>query len=295
METPTLETRQTKQTLLPFRTVAVLGAGTMGAQIAAHFANAGLTVYLLDIAPREGGDKNAVVNGAFKRAVKLSPDPFFTAAAQKRIILGNFDEHFDRIEAADWIIEAVVERLDIKRSLMARVEEAARADAVISTNTSGIPIRDIAEGRSASFKKRFLGTHFFNPPRYLKLLEVIPTADTDPALVERVAHFGRVHLGKGIVIAKDSPYFIGNRIGIYAMLLALRHFTEGDYTIEEIDTLTGTLVGHPRSATFRTADVVGLDVMNDVIENLYAAVKDDECREIFRSPEVLKALLKNGA
>lgn len=290
-----METRRTTQSTLPFRTVAVLGAGTMGAQIAAHCANAGLTVHLLDIAPREGDDKDAIIRGAFKRVKKLKPDPFFTGATSKRIILGNFDEDFDRIATADWIIEAVVERLDIKRGLMERVEAAARPDAVISTNTSGIPIKDIAEGRSEEFKQRFLGTHFFNPPRYLKLLEVIPTTDTDPAVVERVAHFGRVHLGKGIVIAKDSPYFIGNRIGIYAMLLALRHFTEGDYTIEEIDTLTGTLVGHPRSATFRTADVVGLDVMNDVIENLYAAVPEDECRGVFRSPAVLHSLLENGA
>ncbi|QXD14584.1 enoyl-CoA hydratase/isomerase family protein [Rhodocaloribacter litoris] len=280
----------------PFRTVTVLGAGTMGAQIAAHCANAGLTVNLLDIAPRdEAQPRNAVVEAAFQRATKLKPDPFFTDAAKKRIRLGNFDEHFDRVGEADWVIEAVVERMDIKRQVMARVEEVARPDAVISTNTSGLPIAQIAEGRSEAFRRRFMGTHFFNPPRYLKLLEVIPTPDTDPALVERVAHFGRVHLGKGIVIAKDSPYFIGNRIGIYALMVALRHFTEGDYTIEEIDTLTGELVGHPKSATFRTADVVGLDVMKDVIENLYAAVPHDEDREVFRVPEVLVKLVEQGA
>ncbi len=282
-------------TLRPFRTVTVLGAGTMGAQIAAHCANAGLQVRLLDIAPEEGDDKNAIVKAAFKRATKLKPNPFFTTAARKRIKLGNFDEHFDWVGEADWVIEAVVERMDIKRQVMARIEEAAREDAVISTNTSGLPIHEIAEGRSEAFRRRFMGTHFFNPPRYLKLLEVIPTPDTDPALVARVTHFGRVHLGKGIVIAKDSPYFIGNRIGIYAMLLALRHFTEGDYTIEEIDTLTGTLVGHPKSATFRTADVVGLDVMLHVIKNLYEAVPNDESREVFRVPPILETLVAKGA
>ena len=299
METPTLDATPSTQDYLaaprPFRTVAVLGAGTMGAQIAAHCANAGLQVFLLDIPPREGDDKNAVVEGAFKRAAKLKPDPFFAKDTAKRIRLGNFDEHFDRVGEADWVIEVVVERLDIKRGLMARIEATAREDAVITTNTSGIPIRDIAEGRSEAFKRRFLGTHFFNPPRYLKLLEVIPTADTDPAVVERVAHFGRVHLGKGIVVAKDSPYFIGNRIGIYGMLGAIRAFTDGGYSIEEIDALTGPLVGHPKSATFRTADVVGLDVMKDVIENLYHAVPEDERREAFRVPAVLEALVSGGA
>lgn len=266
----------------------------MGAQIAAHCANAGLHVYLLDIAPQEG-PKNAVVEAAFKRMQKLKPDPFFTKDGAKRIEIGNFDEHFDRVGQADWVIEAVVERLDIKRQIMARIEATARQDAVISTNTSGIPIREIAEGRSPEFRKRLLGTHFFNPPRYLKLLELIPTADTDPAVLERVAYFGRMHLGKGIVVANDVPYFVGNRIGIYAMMKAMQFFLSGAYTIEEIDILTGTLVGHPKSATFRTADVVGLDVMVDVANNLYAKAVDDESREMFKVPPLLEQLVEKGA
>ncbi|RMH68753.1 MAG: 3-hydroxyacyl-CoA dehydrogenase/enoyl-CoA hydratase family protein [Bacteroidetes bacterium] len=278
----------------PFRTAAVLGAGTMGAQIAAHLANAGLQVHLLDMAAPEG-DKNAIVQRQFKKALKTRPDPFFTEATARRIQLGNFDEHFDRIGEVDWVIEAVVERLDVKRSVMERLEATVREDAVVSTNTSGIPIREIAEGRSEAFQRRFLGTHFFNPPRYLKLLELIPTAATDPEITARVAAFGRLHLGKGIVVANDVPYFIGNRIGIYGMMVAMRHFLEGDYTIEEIDLLTGTLIGRPKSATFRTADVVGLDVMLDVSRNLYEKAVDDESRDVFKAPPLLEQLVERGA
>jgi 3-hydroxyacyl-CoA dehydrogenase len=279
----------------PFTRVAVLGAGTMGSQIAAHFANAGASVLLLDIAPDGTDNRNAVVETAFKRTKKLKPAPFFTSEVADRIELGNFEDDFDRISEVDWVIEAVVERLDIKQSLMKRVEETIGPDTVVSSNTSGIPIRDVASGRSASFRSRFLGTHFFNPPRYLPLFELIPTDDTDWDVVERVANFARVHLGKGVVVAKDSPYFIGNRIGIYAMMVAIRERTENGFSIEEIDALTGPLVGHPKSATFRTADVVGLDVMKAVIDNLYAAVPDDEERELFCCPEDLNLLVKNGA
>lgn len=280
-------------TYRPFRTAAVLGAGTMGAQIAAHLANVGLEVELLDIAADEK-NRNAVVEKQFKKAMKLRPDPFFTGRAQRRIRTGNFEDHFERVGKVDWVIEAVVERLDIKREVMARVEEVVGEGAVISTNTSGIPIAEIAAERSEDFKRRFLGTHFFNPPRYLKLLEVIPTAHTAGDVVERVAHFGRMHLGKGIVVAKDVPYFIGNRIGIYAMMQALSYFLEGEYTIEEIDALTGTLVGRPKSATFRTADVVGLDVMLDVTATLYEKTPHDESREAFRAPELLRRLVEEG-
>ena len=278
----------------PFRTVAVLGAGVMGSQIAAHFANAGLRVFLLDVTPGQigrEGPNDAVVEGAFKAATKLSPDPFFAESVQRRITLGNFEDDFERVGEADWVIEVVVEQLDVKRELMARVEAAAREDAVISTNTSGLPIHEIAEGRSESFRRRFLGTHFFNPPRYLKLFEVIPTADTDPEVVARVSHFARVHLGKGVVVAKDRPNFIGNRIGIYGIMGAVRQFTDGGYSIEEIDALTGTLVGHPKSATFRTADVVGLDTLVHVTQNLYEGVPEDESRDAFQVPDVLRRLV----
>ena len=279
----------------PFRTAAVLGAGVMGSQIAAHLANAGLQVTLLDVTPESigrEGKPDSIVEDAFKAATKMNPAPFFTDAVQKRITLGNFDDDFASIADADWIIEVVVERMDIKRDVMARIEEHASGDAVISTNTSGLPIGEIAEGRSDSFKSRFIGTHFFNPPRYLKLFEVIPTEDTDPEVTRRVSEFARVHLGKGVVVAKDTPNFIGNRIGVYGMMQALREFESGRFTIEEIDQLTGTLIGHAKSATFRTADVVGLDTLHHVASNLYEAVPDDESREAFQVPDVLARLVE---
>lgn len=292
LERPAINTIAPAHSYLPFRRAVVLGAGTMGSQIAAHLANAGLQVDLLDVAGEDASDKNAVVSSSFGKAKKMKPDPFFTSATPERIRLGNFDDHFDRLEEAEWVLEAVVERLDVKRSIMERVEATVSPDAIVSTNTSGLSIADIARGRSDAFRMRFLGTHFFNPPRYLKLLEIIPSAETDPEVVARMAHFGRLYLGKGVVVANDTPYFIGNRIGVYAMLKAIREFTDGDFSIEEIDTLTGPLVGRPKSATFRTADVVGLDVMLDVAENLLEAVPDDESREAFRPPALLRRLVE---
>lgn len=277
----------------PFRRVAVLGAGVMGSQIAALLAGAGLQVDLLDI-PAEGENKNAIVEANFRRMLELKPSPIYTQKVARRIRLGNFEEHFDRLREADWIIEAVVERLDIKQELMARVEKVARPDAIISTNTSGLPVHKIVEGRRLPFRRRFLGTHFFNPPRYLKLLELIPTKDTRQDVLERMIWFGRVVLGKGIVIAKDTPNFIANRIGVFAMMQALRTAIEGHFTIEEIDALTGRLIGHPRSATFRTADLVGLDTLVHVADNLYANVPEDEMRESFRVPEVIRKMVEKG-
>jgi 3-hydroxyacyl-CoA dehydrogenase len=279
--------------LKPFRTAAVLGAGVMGMQIAAHLANAGLTVHLLDI-PASAGYKNAIVEASFKKALKLSPPIFFSQKMAHRITLGNFDEHFERLATVDWVIEAVVENLAIKQQLMVRLESVVREDAVISTNTSGLRIQDIAQHCSEAFRKRFLGTHFFNPPRYLKLLELIPTTATDPQVLERVQQFSQRHLGKGVVIAKDTPNFIANRIGMYVTLLGLKAFTEEGYTIEEIDTLTGPLVGRPKSATFRTADLVGLDTLLYVTENLYAAISEDEQREMFQVPALLRKLVGTG-
>ncbi|WP_404785806.1 3-hydroxyacyl-CoA dehydrogenase NAD-binding domain-containing protein [Altericista sp. CCNU0014] len=279
--------------LKPFRTAAVLGAGVMGTQIAAHLANAGLTVHLLDIAAT-AENKNAIVESAFKKGLKQSPPIFFTEKTARRVTLGNFEEHLDRLADVDWIVEVVVENLAIKQQLMGRLESIARADAVISTNTSGLPIHAIVEGRSESFRKRFLGTHFFNPPRYLKLLELIPTVDTAPQVLERMQNFGELHLGKGVVVAKDTPNFIANRIGTYVTLLGLRALTDKGYTIEEIDTLTGPLVGRPKSATFRTADLVGLDTLTYVVQNLYPAITDDERREVFEVPELLRKLVETG-
>lgn len=301
METKALDTRSLDVSApagrVPFRTAAVLGAGTMGSQIAAHLANAGLQVHLLDVTPAsigQDGAPNDLVEKGFKQARKASPDPFFDDAAAGRVTLGNFDEHFDRVGEVDWVIEAVVEQMDIKRDVHARIEEVAGQGTVVSTNTSGLPIHEIAEGRSADFKRRFLGTHFFNPPRYLKLLEIIPTDATDPDVLKRVAQFGRLRLGKGIVVANDVPYFIGNRVGVYGQLQAIRYFTKGDYTIEEIDTLTGPLVGRPKSATFRTADLVGLDVLVDVTQNLYEKAAHDESRDAFEVPELMQRLVDEG-
>jgi 3-hydroxyacyl-CoA dehydrogenase len=209
-------------------------------------------------------------------------------------MLGNFDEHFDQIKEAEWIIEVVVENLEIKQQLMEKIEKVADENAVITTNTSGLPIQLIAKDRSDGFKKRFFGTHFFNPPRYLSLLEVIPTPDADPDILERVKWFGGIHLGKSIVIAKDTPNFIANRIGTYAIMQAIREFTNGNYTIEEIDALTGSLIGHPKSATFRTVDVVGLDTLVYVGENLFKAIPDDESRDAHRPPDLMKKLIENG-
>ncbi|WP_412068117.1 3-hydroxyacyl-CoA dehydrogenase/enoyl-CoA hydratase family protein [Rubrivirga sp. IMCC43871] len=298
METPTLESNAAAQApawaYRPFRTAAVVGAGVMGSQIAAHLANAGLEVLLLDVTPesigREGG-KNDLVEGAFKAATKMKPAPFMTPAAQKRITLGNFDDDFDKIGDAEWVIEVVIERMDIKKDVLARIEKAASNTAVISSNTSGLPIAEMSEDLGDGFKARFLGTHFFNPPRYLKLFEVIPTPDTDPEVVARVTSFARVHLGKGIVMAKDTPNFIGNRIGTYAMLGAVEQYEKNGYSIEEIDALTGTLIGHAKSATFRTADVVGLDTLRHVTANLYQAIPDDESRDRFQVPDVLQRLV----
>jgi 3-hydroxyacyl-CoA dehydrogenase len=279
--------------LKSFRTVAVLGAGIMGSQIAAHLANAGLMVHLLD-RPSEGEHKNKGVEVAFKRALKLSPPIFFSHKVARRVTLGNYDEHFDRLRDADWVIEAVIEDLAIKQDLMARVEAMVRPNTIVSTNTSGLSVAKIAAGRSESFRRHFLGTHFFNPPRYLKLLELIPTEDTMPLVLAQMQEFGRMRLGKGIVVAKDTPNFVANRIGVFSTMLGLRGLDQG-YTIEEIDTLTGTLVGRPKSATFRTADLVGLDTLLAVLKHLHGAIPEDESKAMFAVPEILQKLVSLGA
>jgi 3-hydroxyacyl-CoA dehydrogenase len=245
----------------PFHSVAVLGAGTMGAQIAAHFANAGVAALLLDLTPEAARD-------GLKRARALKPDPFFTQDAASLVTTGGFETDLARIAHTDWILEAVVEQIDVKRALLARVDAARRPGSVVSSNTSGIPIAALADGRSDDFRRHWLGTHFFNPPRYLRLLEVIPTADTDPDVVARVSHFADHSLGKGVVIAKDSPNFIANNIGIVGAMLALRALESGRYSIEEIDAITGPALGRPKSATFRTMDLAGLDILAHVARNL---------------------------
>ncbi len=267
------------------RSVAVLGAGQMGAQIAAHAANAGLPVLLLDL------DTKAAKAG-LERARKLSPDPFFTADAAARIAVGGFDTDLSRIAGCDWIVEAIVEELDAKRQLLARVDDVRSADAIVSSNTSGIPIASIAEDRSAGFRRHCLGTHFFNPPRYLPLLEVIPTADTDPAAVEAIARFADRRLGKGVVIASDSPGFIANRIATFGVLRILRLLSAGDYSVEEVDALTGPAIGRPSSATCRTLDIAGLDILGLVAATLAAQLAGE--RDAFALPALVTRMIERG-
>ena len=243
------------------RSVAVLGAGTMGAQIAAHVANACVPVLLLDLTAD-------VAREGLKRARAMKPDPLFTPDHAAFISIGGFDADFEKLSAADWIIEAVLERLDVKRPLLERVDGVRRSGAVVSTNTSGIRVADLAEGQSPDFRRHFLGTHFFNPPRYLHLVEIIPTSETDAAIVDAVAQFADHRLGKGIVVAKDRPNFIANHIGVYGVVQVLRALESGRYTIEEIDAITGPALGRPKSATFRTMDIAGLDILAHVTKNL---------------------------
>jgi 3-hydroxyacyl-CoA dehydrogenase len=290
------------------RRVAVLGAGTMGAAIAAHAANAGLEVDLLDIAPTELTDeerergldldhpavRNRIVRAGFERMVKARPAALAAPRLAERIRLGNFEDDFDRVGAADWVVEAIVEILGPKQEVMARIEKVAKPTAVASSNTSGIPLHAISEGRSAEFRRRFLGTHFFNPPRYLKLVELIPTADTDPRVLEQVRALVEDVLGKGPVVAKDTPNFIANRLGSFAAMHDVRYALENGYSIEEVDALTGPLLGRPRTATFRLLDQVGLDVAVGVARNLYELVADDESREALRVPPQLERMLAAG-
>ena len=269
------------------RSVAVLGSGTMGAQIAAHMANAGVPVLLLDVTV------DAAQQG-LERARRLKPDPAFTVEAWTRISVGGFDADLPRLHDCDWIIEAVVERLDAKQVLLERVDAARRADAIVSSNTSGIPIAVLAEGRSESFRRHWLGTHFFNPPRYLHLLELIPTLETRPDVIAVVGHFADHRLGKGVVIAKDSPNFIGNHIGLYAMMRLLATVARGEFTIDEVDAITGPVLGRPKSATFRTLDLAGLDILGHVVNNLRERMGDAAGRDVWTLPPFFLRMLERG-
>jgi 3-hydroxyacyl-CoA dehydrogenase len=267
------------------RSVAVLGAGVMGAQIAAHFANAGVPVLLLDITP------DAAAKG-LQRARALKPDPVFTPDTWKLITTGGFDESLARIRDADWVLEAVVEQLAIKRQLLERVDHARRPGSIVSSNTSAISIAALAEGRSDDFRRHWLGTHFFNPPRYLRLLEVIPTAETLPEVVDTVVAFSDRHLGKGVVVARDSPGFIGNHIALFGMSRILEQVASGAYTIEEADAITGPALGRPKSATFRTLDLAGLDIVAHVMDDLHSRLTDH--REAFVLPAFTREMLARG-
>src|SRR6266478_5101920 len=259
--------------------VAILGAGTMGARIAAHFANAGVPSLLLDIlppdAPPNGPARNKIAAAGLDGAIKSKPAAFFEASLSRLVTVGNFDDDLKRLAEADWIIEAVVENLEIKRSLLKKVESIRKPGTIVTTNTSGLPVAKIAEGFSEDFRRSWFGTHFFNPPRYMRLLELIPTPEVDRAFVEAVAHFSDTQLGKGVVLAKDTPNFIANRIGTFSVLNVMRLMQEMDLSIEEIDSLTGQTVGWPRSATFRTIDLVGLDILGHVVTNMTQNVHDE--------------------
>ena len=283
------------------RKVAVLGSGVMGSAIACHFANIGCQVILLDIAPKELTEeektkrltletkavRNRIVQSSFDRSIKSSPGPLYNKKFASRITLGNFTDDMGSLKDCDWTIEVVVENLEIKKKVYEEVEKHRKPGTLITSNTSGIPIHLMAEGRSEDFKKNFCGTHFFNPPRYLRLLEIIPTQYTDPETVRFLMHYGDLYLGKTTVLCKDTPAFIANRIGVYGIMKVLDSMQKLGLNIDEVDKLTGPVIGRPKSATFRTTDLVGLDTMIKVSTNLHQALPEDEERERFTVPDVI--------
>lgn len=281
--------------------VAVLGSGVMGSRIACHFAGIGLQVLLLDMAappdsPKGGGkepSRNKIVNDALTAAIKSSPSPVFTKDVVKNITTGNFEDNMKDIASSDWIIEVVVERLDIKKQIFDQVEKFRKPGTLITSNTSGIPIHLMAEGRSDDFKKHFCGTHFFNPPRYLRLLEIIPTEFTDKEVVDFLMNYGDLFLGKTTVLCKDTPAFIANRIGVFSIMSIFSAMDKLGLSIDEIDALTGPIIGRPKSATFRTADVVGIDTLVKVAIGVKENCPDDEAKEIFTIPAWLQKMVDN--
>jgi 3-hydroxyacyl-CoA dehydrogenase len=287
--------------------VAIIGSGIMGSRIACHMANIGLDVILLDIAPSELSEvekkaglslndpkvKDRIVNEALKSTLKSKPAPLYIKEFVNRIETGNLSDGIEKISDADWIIEVVVERLDIKQQVYEAVEKHRKEGSIVSSNTSGIPIHMMTKGRSEDFKKHFLGTHFFNPPRYLELLEIIPTKFTDNSIVDFLMNFGDRHLGKTTVLCKDTPAFIANRVGV-AGILSLFHLVEKKgLSVEAIDQLTGPIIGRPKSATFRTCDVVGLDTLVHVAHGLYENCPNDLSREAFKLPKYVQKLYEN--
>ncbi|MCB0410448.1 MAG: 3-hydroxyacyl-CoA dehydrogenase/enoyl-CoA hydratase family protein, partial [Flavobacteriales bacterium] len=280
--------------------VAVLGSGVMGSRIACHFANIGVEVLLLDIVPKEAIEstnhleRNKLVNDALQFALKSNPSPIYSKSYVSRISTGNFDDDMSKISECDWIIEVVIERLDIKQQVFTNVEKYRTPGTLITTNTSGIPIHLMLEGRSEDFQKHFCGTHFFNPPRYLKLLELIPTPKTDPAVIEFLDDYGQRFLGKTTVICKDTPAFIANRVGVYSIMSLFHAVKELGLTVEEVDKLTGPVMGRPKSATFRTCDVVGLDTLVHVANGLKQNCPNDEMNSLFSIPDYISKMVENN-
>ena len=288
--------------------VAVLGSGIMGSGIACHFANIGVEVLLLDISPNEINDvekkkglkitdkivKNRIVTEMFNKCIKSRPSPIYDKSFFNRISLGNFEDDMYQIKDYDWIIEVVVERLDIKKLIFEKVDNYRSNGTLISSNTSGIPIKMMNEGRSDDFQKHFSITHFFNPPRYLNLFEVIPGPNCKKEVINFLISYGKKFLGKTSVLAKDTPAFIGNRIGTFGIQSLFHLVKDGNFSVEEVDRLTGTAIGRPKSATFRTADLVGLDTLCHVSNGIYENCLDDESREVFKLPDFLKRMLKDN-
>ena len=280
--------------------IAVLGSGVMGSRIACHFAGVGLKVLLLDIQPKDlpadakPAEKNKIVNDALTAAIKSNPSPVYNKDVVKKIRTGNFTDNMKDIADCDWVIEVVVERLDIKQLVFTDVEKYRRPGTLITSNTSGIPIHMMTEGRSDDFKKHFCGTHFFNPPRYLRLLEIIPTPHTDPEVVDFLMHYGDLTLGKTTVLCKDTPAFIANRVGVFGMMAIMNAMEKLQLNVDEIDALTGPIVGRPKSATFRTADVVGIDTLVKVAKGVADNCPDDEAKEMFNIPAWLNKMVENN-
>jgi 3-hydroxyacyl-CoA dehydrogenase len=277
------------------RKAAVLGAGVMGAAIAAHLANVGIPSLLLDIVPAGAGqDRDQVARMGLEKAINARPAAFYSKEAAKLITVGNIEDDLGELASVDWIIEAVVERLDIKRSLFSRVERVLVPGTIVTSNTSGLPAHMLTEGRSEEFRSTFLITHFFNPVRYMRLLELVPDIDTDPELMQFMHEFATEVLGKGVVICKDTPNFIANRIGVYASLSTIYRALNEGYTVNEVDTILGPSMGRPKSAVFRTGDLSGLDTLAHVADNLYENAPGDEQREIFHIPEVVREMFRRG-
>ncbi|MGC8750721.1 3-hydroxyacyl-CoA dehydrogenase NAD-binding domain-containing protein [Hydrotalea sp.] len=280
--------------------VAVLGSGIMGSRIACHFAGTGVEVLLLDMLSKDAGDnpnplvRNKLVNDALQTALKSNPSPVYTADVAKKITTGNFTDNMKDIATADWVIEVVVERLDVKQQIFAQVEQYRKPGTLITSNTSGIPIHLMAENRSDDFKQHFCGTHFFNPPRYLRLLEIIPTPFTQKEVVDFLLQYGDLHLGKTTVLCKDTPAFIANRIGVYSIMSIFHIMQQQGLNIDEIDALTGPIIGRPKSATFRTADVVGIDTLVKVAKGVAENCPNDEANAIFKIPDWLEKMVQEN-
>ncbi|MGE3633164.1 MAG: 3-hydroxyacyl-CoA dehydrogenase family protein, partial [Sandaracinaceae bacterium] len=277
----------------PIRRVGVVGSGVMGSGIAAHMANAGLPVLLLDIVPKDPkAPRSSIAANSLAATLKAKPAAFFHPSNASLVTVGNIEDDLAKLEGCDLVIEAIIERLDIKKSFFAKLDEVIDDDTIVASNTSGLRIVDMVEGRDDRFRKNFLVMHFFNPVRYMKLLELVPGPDTDPKVLERVARFGEDVLGKGIVVGKDTPNFVGNRIGVHSMMTTIHQMVADGLSPEDVDAITGIPMGHPKSASFRTADLVGLDTFAHVARNCYEALPNDEEREVFELPPFVEKMVE---